>query len=116
MFLAILGHSPRRVLNSLLVMAKIVESFATRTVAPRGSLRITALSPTTAPGATQAISSPSRYTRSFPLTNRRTSFPKAPSLIRTLPSLTSILVLSLLSTSSSEILALSANAKLRYWW
>ena len=114
MFRAILGHSARRVLNSLLVIANIVESFATRTVAPRGSLRITARSPTTAPGEAEAISSPLRSTRSCPFTRRRTSFPKAPSRISTLPSFTSILVLSLLRISSSETLALSANANSRY--
>ena len=42
----------------------MVESKAARTVAPLGSFRMTALSPTTAPGAIDAISFPS-----FSITN-----------------------------------------------
>ena len=48
-FLAILGHSAKRVLNSLRDIANMVESKAARTVASLGSFRMTALSPTTAP-------------------------------------------------------------------
>ena len=117
-FLAILGHSAKRVLNSLRDIANMVESKAARTVASLGSFRMTALSPTTAPGAIDAISFPSFSITNWPWTSQRTSFPNAPWCIRMLPFFTSMRVVSLQRVSSSWGVAEAAKAKSAYckWW